>query len=174
MIDEDNFDRTFKIVSIKFHCKTFSDPKRAIEYLNWIKLEYNTLSLNDRISWGFANEGISDFNEAIDNIIRYYRTMIKPERLEGYAYDDKIKLNWLGTKTDFAYLISVLISKGYINKSYKNILSHFQVNGEDVTSKQLIDLISKLKNPDTDNRPSLTIEEFTNKLSNSRHKTDKK
>lgn len=67
------------------------------------------------------------------------------------------RIVWQRTFTDFAFLISNLKSKGFINLSYKEILEHFLIEGEVKSDKQLTDLISKINAKSALNNPSQDI-----------------
>lgn len=77
--------------------------------------------------------------------------------------NDKDRLNWLLSFTDLAYLINDLKSKGYIKSTYSEVCEHFLVKGNSIKPSGLKDMISKINNDFTDNRPSEDIEEIIDK-----------
>ena len=96
----------------------------------------------------------------IHSEIEYHKNLYIKYPKSKSPIDTEIRINWLYSFTDFAYLIDKLKSKGAIRSTYKNILGSFLIEGEIKTEKQLRDLISKIKKPGNDNQPSKQIQDL--------------
>lgn len=127
--------------------------------------EHNRLSV---LSEDKHNKYLEKYSEEIIEIKRLYslvniiknerdyyeKQFIKYGRQTKGSEEPTVKLNWLGTFTDFAFLIDRLIKKGFLRKGYKDILSHFYIDGDEKNERQLADLISKINNRYSDRKIS--------------------
>jgi hypothetical protein len=80
------------------------------------------------------------------------------------------KINWMGTQTQLAYLVRLLIEKRFLEhgEHWKMVADHYTVKGKQIGNKQIATAIGNVENYNKESKPikAETLESIVKEISN--------